>query len=368
MTSLCLVRRHPCSQGARRCQLGFTLVELLVAIAIIGVLISLLLPAIQAARESARRMQCQNNLKQLATAALNYESTHGQLPPSGIVDLIPKQTTSKQITYYYDKFEQRGNLQLSWAVLLLPFIEQQNLHRKFDLSRTVFDQPAAPQSEFLETYMCPSDDARGRMLVDDELTRGARLAKGNYAAFCTPFHTDLQQLHPGALIGRGQPLKRITDGVSNTLVFSEVRTFDHPQDERGAWALPWTAASLLAFDMHHDVSQAGFDGPFVALPRYAVQTQLPNNLGPNSDMLQICPDLAGSQMEGMPCLNANDAQSRWLSAPSRSLHPGGVNVAFLDSHITFIDDAVDAYAMAYMISTVDERTESEYAPAAPAPE
>ncbi len=327
---------------------GFTLVELLVVIAVIGVLISLLLPAVQAAREAARRVQCVNNLRQIAIASLNYESAHGKLPPSGLVELVQKEW--RQVTY--DSFEQRMGVQLSWAVLLLPHLEQQNLFNQFDLQRNAMQQPNRPQEQSIDLFLCPSGNARGRMFADLELTNGRQFAKGNYAAFCSPYHTNLQQIHPGALIAGGQPLRRIRDGLSNTLVFGEVRTRDHPQDERGVWALPWTGASLLAFDMHHD-NNYPFDSPFIAYARYDDQTQLPNTLGPNSDMLQICPDLQNTQLEGMPCLNANG--KRWLSAPPRSLHRGGVNAAYLDGRVSFLTDEVNEYVMAYLISIIDGR-------------
>src|SRR3972149_2902769 len=85
---------------------GFTLVELLVVIAIIGILVALLLPAIQAARAAAQRTQCQNNLKNIALACLNYESSKGELPPGGLHALGDQQSG------------------LGWAVLILPFVEE----------------------------------------------------------------------------------------------------------------------------------------------------------------------------------------------------------------------------------------------------
>src|SRR2546427_5297251 len=91
---------------------GFTLVELLVVIAIIGVLVALLLPAVQAAREAARRMSCSNNLKQLSLALHNYESTFSSLPPAGI-----------------------DTNQMSWVVMLLPYMEQQPLFDKFNFAK-----------------------------------------------------------------------------------------------------------------------------------------------------------------------------------------------------------------------------------------
>src|SRR5687767_11397018 len=101
----------------RRWQSGFTLVELLVVIAIIGILVALLLPAVQAAREAARRSQCQNHLKQLALACHNYESTYNELPPAS-AKLDPKLDTIRPDWGY--------------LVFILPFIERQTHFDQFD--------------------------------------------------------------------------------------------------------------------------------------------------------------------------------------------------------------------------------------------
>src|SRR3954447_19516646 len=111
---------------------AFTLVDLLVSIAIIGILIALLLPAIQQAREAARRMQCANHLKQIALAAHGYTDTHKLLPPSGLV----AEKTLTYGSYTYPVFDQQSGKMFSWAVLLLPFIEETNLFNQFDLTRT----------------------------------------------------------------------------------------------------------------------------------------------------------------------------------------------------------------------------------------
>src|SRR5262245_9580915 len=119
---------------------GFTLVELMVVIAIIGILISLLLPAVQTAREAARRIQCRNNLKQLALGIINYENANKRYPPAGLCGARVGGDINT------GPFDPRGGQMISWVVLVLPFIEEQSLYQRFDLSRNVLDQPNEPQS------------------------------------------------------------------------------------------------------------------------------------------------------------------------------------------------------------------------------
>jgi prepilin-type N-terminal cleavage/methylation domain-containing protein/prepilin-type processing-associated H-X9-DG protein len=334
---------------------AFTLVELLVAIAIIGVLFALLLPAIQSARETARRIACVNNLKQISLATLNFASVHGKLPQSGVVEDKVLMYGNKE----YPVFDQRSGKMFSWAMLLLPYIEESSLYSQFDLSRNVLDQPNEPQQTFIPTYACPSDSARGRVYADKEFTQGKKFAKGNYAAYATPFHTDLQLLYPGALISTGQKLSRITDGTNRTIVFTEVRTLDDPRDERGVWALPWNAASLLALDMHHDSGANGYFTQFAPLGSLVYQTQRPNTLGPNADILVSCPPdlLADAQVQRMPCNKwAWDLGLQgYISAAPRSNHIGGVNAAFLDGHVTFVFDDINPVTLGYLIDIRDGR-------------
>ncbi len=326
---------------------AFTLVELLVVIAIVGVLISLLLPAVQAARESARRIQCKSNLKQLALAVLSYESARRILPPSGIVE-------EQEFSYdgpAYPVFDQRTGKMMSWVVVLLPYFEQNALYDLFDMKQSILAQRNEPQEAFIETLLCPSDLARGRSYSDPEHTDGKSFAKGNYAAYVSPFHTDLQLLYPGALISTAQELRKITDGTNTTILFAEVRTMEHPLDERGAWALPWNGATLLSLDMHHDRNYDDY------VPwnwdRVVRQTQLPNFIGPNQDILMRCSldSLAQAELERMPC-------APWIypvglagysSAAPRSLHVGGVNSAYLDGHVEFLREDIDPFVLTYLI-------------------
>lgn len=122
-------------------RLAFTLVELLVVIAIIGILVGLLLPAVQSAREAARRMQCSNNLKQIGLALHNFESTHKEFPPSGL----------------------RGSGEATWAVRLMPFLEQTSAYNQWDHTKigAYFRLGATPQEVAarqvqVPAYLCPS--------------------------------------------------------------------------------------------------------------------------------------------------------------------------------------------------------------------
>jgi prepilin-type N-terminal cleavage/methylation domain-containing protein/prepilin-type processing-associated H-X9-DG protein len=341
---------------------GFTLVELLVVIAIVGVLIALLLPAIQQAREAARRIQCVNNLKQIGLATLSYENAKKTLPPCGLVDIVFNRRVREGIDESYYKFDQRNGKMIGWAVLLLPYLEENNLYDQFDLTRSVLDQTAEPQSQFVTSYLCPSESAAGRYYQDDEFTVGKRFAKGNYAAYVSPFHSDLQLLYPGAIIAGGQKLKRIVDGASKTIAFSEVRTLDQLQDERGAWALPWNGASLLSLDMHN--AAADYIRRYVPSLGFAFQAQLPNTIGPNADVLVRCPEdaLAESQLEAMPCIlwSGELGFGGYISAAPRSRHAGGVNAAFLDGHVDFILNEVDPFAMSLMVDIRDNEAGYEH--------
>ena len=337
---------------------AFTLVELLVVISIIAVLISLLLPAVQNAREAARRVQCVNHLKQLCLAVQSYESALRVYPASAIVDLpLPEPPSDLPL-----RLDLRSGKMFSWAVLILPYVEESVRHASFDFNRTIFDQRQEPQEETFATMLCPSDNAHGRYFEHSELTFGKRVAKGNYAAYVGPFHVDYQIFRGALTSGRPQHMAHIRDGLSSTIVLSEVRTRDHVRDQRGAWALPWTGASLLAFDMHP--ADMSYDNVSRENPVYSANTlsvgltQTPNAFRVTQDMLYACPDVAAAQLEGMPCGTYSSepgSESRYLSAAPRSHHPGGVNVTFLDGHVAFLSNDVDEIALAYMVCINDEQ-------------
>ena len=120
---------------------AFTLVELLVVMAIIGILISLLLPAVQAVREAARRTQCQNHLRQIGLALHNYHAAYRKFPPGGL-EVRP---------------QVRGGKQLAWSAFVLPFLEESAAFAEVDF-RYPFDDPVNQRAaaRVIETYLCPS--------------------------------------------------------------------------------------------------------------------------------------------------------------------------------------------------------------------
>jgi prepilin-type N-terminal cleavage/methylation domain-containing protein len=128
---------------------AFTLVELLVVIAIIGVLVALLLPAVQAAREAARRSSCQNKIHQLGIALHNFHDTHGKFPPGAQNDVIPIPNNTGNTTTYI-----KGT---SWIVFVLPYIEQMPLYQQYRFDLTYSDPiNAAIGSTVISTLYCPS--------------------------------------------------------------------------------------------------------------------------------------------------------------------------------------------------------------------
>jgi prepilin-type N-terminal cleavage/methylation domain-containing protein len=371
----------PVSAGTRK-RLGFTLVELLVVIAIIGILVALLLPAIQAAREAARRMSCQNNLKNLAIGVLNFENARKELPAGSLItaNLNDVWSSSNDI-----------DTGASWIVQILPLIEEQALANLFDprllkknpdgtnaLKLTDLD-PAALTNRPWETQpavlMCPSDGAMGRTFApqpargSSEFKTGMRFGKGNYVAYVCPEHVKSMRVFPGALINEGQPISKIIDGTSKTIMLSEVRTRANEPDSRGAWAGGFTGGSIISFDMHsgsNGVALVATDSthhrgspPYIPYAYPAVDA-LPPNTGQNwsnHDYIRGCDsDTAASGVEGMSCETQTSTRS---AASPRSTHVGGVNAAHVDGSVFFLANDVDQFLMARMVSVTDGQGETE---------
>jgi prepilin-type N-terminal cleavage/methylation domain-containing protein/prepilin-type processing-associated H-X9-DG protein len=215
---------------------GFTLIELLVVIAIIAILIGLLLPAVQKVREAAARSQCQNNLKQIALAAMNYESTYGYLPP-GMSNSADYPTPSSSTTASSYGYSMAGTL-----AFLLPFVEQQNVYNQ--ISQAVFVMPGTDfwfnygaTNTKIKTFLCPSDTAD---IVSPQTGSWAFMVyyNGGMEGYYFPGNTSFGRTdyasnagylgnipgwpYPGPYAYNTQTrLVAITDGTSNTLGFGD---------------------------------------------------------------------------------------------------------------------------------------------------
>ena len=204
-----------------RTRRGFTLVELLVVIAIIGILIALLLPAVQAAREAARRMQCSNNLRQQGLALHNYHAAMKTFPPASLSR--PDKVTS-------DRW--------SWSALILPYVEQSNVHQQIKYSYGYSDPKNQDVIKIqLPLYYCPTAPANQLVTCCIGIAGQADAAESNYSAVAT---YESKALDPsargvdspdrerpgrgtlGVMINqRGAPIAAIRDGTSNTLMVGE---------------------------------------------------------------------------------------------------------------------------------------------------
>ena len=316
--------------GGGRVNRGFTLVELLVVIAIIGVLVGLLLPAVQQAREAARRMSCQNNLKQIGLAVHNFESTFQQLPPGWKLPAGPST---------------RG---WSAQARLLPFIEQVALSGAIDFEQDynnamimVSGTSTKVASFRVPTYLCPSDP-------NDRLRRDNAgnphhypLSYGFNAGTWFVYDPAQQRVGSGMFTANeGRKLRDCLDGLSNTLAFAELKGWNpyfRNAGIEGQVAIPLSpeelcslGGSFLLESGHTEwvdgrVHQTGFTATF------------PPNTKVRCDVDGTMHDVDWTnQQEGI-----SDSIGTYAAVTSRSYHVGGVNVSLADGSVRFTTEAVD---------------------------
>ncbi|TWT33960.1 hypothetical protein KOR34_37960 [Posidoniimonas corsicana] len=305
--------------SARRARRAFTLVELLVVIAIIGILIALLLPAVQAARESARRSSCLNNLRQVSLAMMNYESSNKRLP----VGAAQRFNVTSDPTLH------------SWVSQILQYVEEANAYGMADwtqpLAQREDDGNRAHHIKF-ETFSCPS-------LEPVEIVNDFYGARGSYAVNAGIGQVFMQNPDPkqrtseasgvqpwpippyasttsslGAIglfmVNHGRKLSEVTDGTSKTAMLTEVINVPG-EDTRGA--LHFGAAVMYM----HNV--------------------LPNDTASLPDRTRWCVSVENEA----PCRQTlNQWQGGWYQA-ARSKHPGGVNLVMGDSSARFLTDSVN---------------------------
>jgi prepilin-type N-terminal cleavage/methylation domain-containing protein len=225
------------ASGGSKLRKGFTLIELLVVIAIIAILVALLLPAVQQAREAARRAQCKNNLKQIGVALHNYHDVHRTLPPGFIgVDLT---TRTPNI---------HGMNSFGWGMMILPMLDQGTLFKDFNSKVSLLNAANNPANEALTqkplaAYRCPSDTAPDVWdLNDDSGNFLIKLASSNYVGHFGTLDLDACEMTPvqqcfgdGALYHNSTTRFRdFTDGQSSTLMVGERRSGD-PGDFNSTW-------------------------------------------------------------------------------------------------------------------------------------
>ncbi|MBX3424546.1 MAG: DUF1559 domain-containing protein [Pirellulales bacterium] len=334
-------------------QRGFTLVELLVVIAIIGVLIALLLPAIQAAREAARRSQCVNNMKQIGLGFLNYESTRRHFPPG-----VHKPAGVKS-----DKGA------LSWTVWHLPYIEQQAVYDRIDFKFDVREAPnnmldqTGPTNAIINTYLCPSTARRQQFRGEDNRIYGLSPSPGDgmacidYMGIRGPdwdvinpvsgvsYGTEgsnglsslkldrgvLQYLESGGLClfphqscsSAKVSFREITDGSSNTMIVAESTGKGTEEEFGGA-------------DKPNRIKKDELSGAWAS----------PKNLS----RIQIDPTrpIAGQRYSAInPPENIQFSYEEMFSD-----HPGGVNALMCDGSVHFLSNDTDHYVY-YALSSRD---------------
>lgn len=306
---------------------AFSLVELLVVIAIIGILVALLLPAIQASRGAASRTSCGNNLRQLNVAAYNHLAARGFFPSGSVAREFSAQPFTAWTLY-------------RWSALaeLTPYLENTAVYNALDLSVPLYGATFAVRPENVEVvktvvpaFLCPSD--LNRPVSSEFGPTNYAMCAGSGAGGGTPHDTD------GVFYMNSQVTPaRITDGLSKTALVSESLLgqprqggFHDPNFEyKFAFASPLSDALCEASNHWNMSDPRGFawaNGEF----RCALYNHY---LLPNS----VTPDCMGVQLGGG--VKVQFTPYGWRTA--RSAHPGGVNLLMADGSLQFIADEIDA--------------------------
>jgi prepilin-type N-terminal cleavage/methylation domain-containing protein/prepilin-type processing-associated H-X9-DG protein len=332
---------------------GFTLVELLVVIAIIGVLVALLLPAVSAAREAARRAQCSNNLKNLGLAMINYHDANRKFPLGAVC--VGCSTAG---SYSY-RDAPPMYWTTTWTISILPQLEQQPL---FTLWNPGANYGVASQRQVTSTPLqimkCPSDATAEAVNDPDGGTNVGTFDKGNYglnygggsanengnsgnkagpedkpswtqsAYGILSKNRGFASLRDVTGLPSNIALNDVTDGASNTVMIGELLRFNNGGDCRGCWGKSH-GASISAFTSG-DPENDGANG--IATPNVKA-------IGIYRDAPTHC---ANSQTVGDPDMECQDRGGDGLGGNAmRSKHPGGAQAVYADGHIQFLTNNID---------------------------
>ncbi len=276
---------------------GFTLIELLVVLAIIGVLVGLLLPAVQKVREAANRIKCENNMKQLGLAVHNCQDTRGRMPPMS----APCADPANPACYNPDNSGSFGRNNYTMFQFLLPFIEQDNVYKQLSV-----DLYAGGQfDKTFQVFLCPVDPSttRGHCMTSYGGANGWGVSNygGNNYVFGNP--------GGGNTLGKRR-LTDITDGLTNTVFFAEMfGTCGSSNDINFLWGSLWADANSIW------------------RPGYNLGPDKNGTLGyPPSPMFQVQPRFSATCDPTRP----------------QSQHPGGLNVTVGDGSVRFVSGAITA--------------------------
>lgn len=364
---------------------GFTLVELLVVIAIIGVLVSLLLPAVQAAREAARRMSCGNSLHNLGLAMHNYHDVHKRFPFHAVCPGPDVPGTGPFCrTLATGSAGIRMNWSTTWAISLLPFIEQQAAYDRFD-SRLPVEHPMVVDANRIVTgtplaiMKCASDGKYGPMQDADGVA--GTFDKGNYALNlgggvatenggngAGPEDSPAWATSP-APAGYGRisrnrgfshhrdggnrqlpssiAIEDIQDGSSNAIMLAEILKRNHNSDSRGAWGKAFSA--IVSAYTGGTPNGNGIDG--IATPNVPA-------VGIYRDQPPHCDNGGTVGDPQLECQEGSDDSRGGMAMRSR--HPGGVQVAFGDGRVTFISNTINKLTYRALMTVGGGETVGEY--------